>query len=76
MKIVFLAAAAIACLSGCDMSSLLGREQKLSRPEIEALCRDVGQRAYFDDKFAAGPQAFAARDGAIAECKLKYLTGR
>lgn len=55
---------------------LMGCDKGPTRDEIERLCFDIGQRAYYDPRVAAGPEASAARNGAIAECKLKYLTGK
>ena len=70
MKTTIFFAVVITLLSGCDRGP--------NREEIEALCKDIGQKAYWD-----APKdtpfldvAKAAAKGAIAECKLKYLTGK
>lgn len=69
-------------LSACGQNSATAArsptdtESQLKRQEVEALCKDVGNAAYYDPKVPVGPGADAARAGAIAECKLKYLTKR
>lgn len=66
MKSAFLFAVGIVLLSGCDRGP--------SKEDIQAWCADIGDRAYYAAKDAA--EAMAAQAGAIAECKLKYLTKR
>ena len=71
MKTTIFFAVVITLLSGCDRGP--------NREEIEALCKDIGQKAYWDaptDTPSFLDVAKAAAKGAIAECKLKYLTGK
>jgi major membrane immunogen (membrane-anchored lipoprotein) len=64
---LFLILVFLSLLTGCNKTN------QFSKEEIENLCNDIGEKAYWDDKVSSGPPAFAAKNGAIAECKLKYL---
>jgi hypothetical protein len=50
----------------------------LSREEIKALCKSVGDKAFAEAN--DGTKSFSAmrriEKGAAAECELKYLTGK
>jgi hypothetical protein len=65
-------------LVGCDQKPSKTENQKPSKAEIEALCQSVGDKAFAlaND----GTKDFMAmqwiKKGSIAECELKYLSGK
>ena len=69
MKTTIFFVVVITLLSGCDRGP--------SREEIEALCNDIGMKAYWDSDDPFPYEASkVARNAAVADCKLKYLTGK
>jgi hypothetical protein len=64
-SIAFLLVISFGLLSGCD-----DPKKHLTKDEIEQLCKKVGWKAYVETNANA-----VSRDGAEAECKLKYLAG-
>ena len=67
----------IVLLAGCAKSPSQA-EMHLSREEIKALCKSVGDKAFAEAN--DGTKSFSAmrriEKGAAAECELKYLTGK
>jgi len=74
----------IVLLAGCAKSPSQAEmhqsktEMHLSREEIKALCKSVGDKAFAEAN--DGTKSFSAlrrlEKGAAAECELKYLTGK
>ena len=75
---------AIVLLAGCDKSPIKAemqpskKEMHLSREEIKALCKSVGDKAFVEANNGGKPfeDVWQIAKGAAAECELKYLTGK
>jgi hypothetical protein len=67
----------LALLAGCDKFPNKA-EMHLSREEIKALCKSVGDKAYAlaNDNKKTVPELQWIEQGTAAECELKYLTGK
>ncbi len=57
---------------------LVGCDSKPSKAEIKALCKSVGDKAFAlaDDGSKNYLSLQWIEQGAVAECELKYLTGK
>ena len=68
---------AIVLLAGCDKSPSK-EEMYLSREKIKDLCKSVGDKAYAEanDGIKSSNALVWIVQGAVAECELKYLTGK